>query len=50
MRWDLFWNIPQLSLIAFSELFGNEFKIWTEEEVNACWKLDNGVALHNKMN
>jgi PAS domain-containing protein len=35
---------------CFLRLFGNEFKLWTEEEVNACWKLDNEVTLHNKMN
>ena len=34
----------------FLRLFGNEFKFWTEEEVNACWKLDDEVLLQKKRN
>jgi len=33
---------------CFLRLFGNEFKLWTEEDINACWKFDDEFNLQNK--
>ncbi len=34
---------------CFLRLFGNEFKLWTEEDVNSCWKVDD-VNFQNNEN